>query len=81
MYDTKLQTIALQVYLTIPILGTVLVSQDSASLTNGISIKVGYGSILGGEIGIKPDGGDVFLIYNFTAFGKQYAGRVKMFSV
>jgi len=65
----------------VPIIGTVLIGSVDGSLKDGISLPLGYGSILSGTVAIKPDGGNVILGYEFTAFNKKYNGSVKVFTI
>ena len=78
-YDLETKQLVLHVFLTIPIIGTVLVGSVTGSLQTGVSIKIGYGSILGGELGVKLQQNNAFLTYKFKAFGKEYGGQVKVF--
>lgn len=73
--------VGLTVVLNIPILGAVTIGSISGSLAQGISLKIGYSGLLSGEVGVRLDGSDVILFWEFTAFGHSYKGSTKLFSV
>ncbi|KAF5348166.1 hypothetical protein D9756_010758 [Leucocoprinus leucothites] len=78
-YNPESTGIQLQLFLNVPIIGTVQVGNITGSLKDGVSLKIGYGSLLGGEVGAKLDGGSAYLTYSFSALGKQFGGKVKIF--
>lgn len=70
-----------QVKLNIPILGSVEIGKISGNLKQGVSLKVGYSSVAGGEVGVKLDGSDVILYWDLKAFSYSYKDQIKLFSI
>lgn len=80
-YDSVNLGVSLTVVLNIPILGAVTIGSISGNLAQGISLKIGYARILSGEVGVRLDGNDVILYWEFSAFGSSYKSSVKLFSI
>lgn len=67
----------MQAFLNLPIVPPVLVGEASGSLTEGISMTIGYKDILAGTITVKrTEGGQTILHYSFDAIGKSYGGNI-----
>lgn len=71
----------MQVKLNIPILGSVEIRKFSGNLEQGVSLKVVYSGIAGGEVGVKLNGSDVILYWDLSAFSYSYKDEVKLFSI
>lgn len=67
--------------LDIPFIGPVQIGKVGGNLKHGVSLKMGYSGILSGEVGIRLDGNNVVLYWEFTAFGAKYKDEIVIFSI
>ncbi|KAF5358024.1 hypothetical protein D9756_001494 [Leucocoprinus leucothites] len=78
-YNLQTQKMILEVFLVLPVLGPVLVGASTGSLKDGVSVKIGYESVLTGEVDTRLKNKRGILGYEFEAFGKRYDAEVKLF--
>lgn len=80
-YDLANLGVDVQVKLNVPILGSVEIGKISGNLKQGLSLKVGYSGIAGGEVGVKLNSSDVILYWDLSAFSYSYKDEIKLFSI
>lgn len=73
--------VSLTVVLNIPIIGAVTVGNTSGNLAQGLSLKIGFPGVLNGNVGVKLDGNDAILYWDFTALGSSAKASVKLFDI
>ena len=59
----------------------VQIAKASGSLNDGVTLSIGYPDVIGGTLTVQLSGNDVMLIYDFTAFGLEYSGKFKIFTI
>ncbi|KAL4066576.1 hypothetical protein J3A83DRAFT_4257805 [Scleroderma citrinum] len=76
--DLNNYTVVIEVYLHL-IWTKIQIAKASGSLSDGITLTIGYPDILGGTLKFTLEDGDVMLAYDFTAFGFRYTGKIRIF--
>lgn len=71
-YEPLKQAVLLQLYLSLPILDTVLIGGATGSLNAGAIVNTNFGRHFAGDVGIKRDGKHILLYFDFSAFGHAW---------
>jgi len=74
--NTATYAVSVKVYLSIPIVGSVLIGQATGNLKDGVTVTVGYSGIISGTITLTVDltNKHFTIAWNFEAFSIKYAG-------